>query len=338
MNTILKYLTVIVTVVILPQFSLGGGWRTLPRGKYAKPGSRPLVVWDDDVDEDEDTAETISAPRFVDTSDSTTKEKTVVSNTHAKRASPCSDGIDDNEAHSSTGLHEAARQMRLQATQCRNQVKQAQMYIRQMSMYAAATPEFTQASAMSMNNMAQVSAQFAELYDKMADEWESLDEEEREYFRNMKNATSKQERTEMFIDAKNKLQRLISASNAEGAWKHYVTTRRAIMAFRRSINAPQRAEEWVRSQDEYYARLFMQAHENLRQNAMNMAMQSFAGANESFKKSLEASKLPSRRCGRCSKEYYGWGNCPQCSGSNYGLSSTLIKDRDHPNEKVRVYW
>jgi hypothetical protein len=247
-----------------------------------------------------------------------------------------SDDMDEKEAYASTGIRDVAHQMRFQATQCRVQAQQAQMNAQQMSMFANSYADA--AMAMSANNMGQVAAQFALLYDRMADEWESLDEEEQDYFRDMKNTTSRKERAAMFTEAKDKLHRLIASSDHEGAWKLYATTRRAIMSFRRSFNSAQEAEEWIKIQDEYYMRRAMQQQENIQQNAMNMAMQSFAGANESFKKSLEASKLPSRRCGACNKQYYGYGGCPQCSGPRYGLRSKLVDDDDHPGEKVRIYW
>ncbi len=247
-----------------------------------------------------------------------------------------SDDMDEKEAYSSTGLREVARQMRFLAAQCRVQAQQAQINAQQMSMFANSYAGA--AMAMSANNMGQVSSQFAELYDRMADEWESLDDEEKDYFNDMKSTTSRKERTEMFIEAREKLHRLISTSDTEGAWKLYATTRRAVMTFRRSIDSAQKAEEWVRLQDKYYMELAMRQQATLQQNAMNMAMQSFAGANESFKRSLEASRLPSRRCGACNKQYYGYGNCPQCSGPRYGLRSKLVDDDDHPGEKVRIYW
>ena len=246
------------------------------------------------------------------------------------------DDMDENEAYSSTGFREVARQMRFLAAQCRVQAQQAQINAQQMSMFANSYDDA--AMVMSANNMGQVSSQFAELYDRMADEWESLDDDEKDYFNDMKSTTSRKERTEMFIEAREKLHQLISVSDTEGAWKLYAATRRAVMAFRRSIDPVQKAEEWVRLQDKYYMELAMRQQATLQQNAMNMAMQSFAGANESFKRSLEASKLPSRRCGACNKQYYGYGNCPQCSGPRYGLRSKLVDDDDHPGEKVRIYW
>lgn len=255
---------------------------------------------------------------------------------HDSNADDGSDDMDETEACASTGFRDVARQMRLQATQCRVQAQQFQMNTRQMPLFSNSYADA--AMAVSANNMGQVSAQFATFYDRMADEWESLDKEEERYFRDMKSTTSRQKRTAIFIGIKDKLNRMIKLSNFDGAWKLYATTRRAIMAFRRSIDPAQNAEEWVRTQDEYYMRCVMQQKGNLQQNAMNMAMQFFAGANESFNRSLEASKLPSRRCGACNRQYYGYGGCPQCSGPNYGVSSKLVEDKDHPGEKVRIYW
>lgn len=329
-------LSVILATILFSSTSYGGGWRTLPRGKYAKPGSKPLVVWDEDLDDDEDdsyatrSAPRFSAPTFADTSH---KE-----NVHMRDREmlPDDDAMDKKVAYAPTGIRDVARQMRFQATQCRQQARQAQMNTQQMAMFANSSADA--AMVMSVNNMGQVSAQFAELYDRMADDWEQLDTDEKEFFDNMREAKSVSARTAKFIAIKGRLQRMIERSDTAGAWKLYVTTRRAIMAFIRSIDPEQNAEEWIKIQDEYYMRQAIQQQENLRQNAMNMAIQSFAGANESFKKSLEASKLPSRRCGACNKQYYGYGGCPQCSGPRYGLSSKLIDDVDHPGEKVRIYW
>jgi len=254
-------------------------------------------------------------------------------------ASTSDDGsgdIDTREANASTGLHETARQMRRLSEQCRDQARQAQMNSRQMAMFASSYADA--AMIMSVNNMGQIALQFAMLYDQMADRWEKLDEAEKEYFAEMERSSSRKERTAIFVRTKNKLNRLIDAGNSEGAWELYVTVRRSIMAFRRSIAQEQDAEAWIQAQDLFYMQRAIQQQDNLRQSAMNTAMQAFAASNKSFSRSLDASRLPSRRCGACNKEYYGYGGCPQCSGPNYGLNSNLIEDKNNPQEKVRVFW
>lgn len=245
--------------------------------------------------------------------------------------------IDEDEASASTGLREVAQQMRESARICRASARQSQMNSQQM---AAMYGGYMQGAAFSasMNNAAQVASQFADLYDRMADEWDDLADEEVDYFEEMRGAKSRTARTEMFVRTKNKLRRMAAASDVEGAWKLYMTSRRAIMAFRRSIDPSQNAEEWVAAQDQYYIMATMQQTENLRSNAMNMAMQFYADSDASFRRSLNASKLPSRRCGACNKQYYGYGNCPHCSGPRYGLSSKLINDDHNSDEKLRIYW
>ena len=163
--------------------------------------------------------------------------------------------------------------------------------------------------------------------DEAIEKWERLDKEEQEFFRKMKNAKGRKARTEMFIQAKDQVQALRSLDTEE-ARLFYYTVRRAIMAFRHSIDPAQKADEWVRLQDEYFKKY--------EKEMVNLAIQQMNFLNDlMYKAHLESEELEQEyikrqkriddemnrkvKCPRCGEEYYVnySSSCPKCSVPDY---------------------
>ena len=226
------------------------------------------------------------------------------------------DDMDEVEANKSTGFHEQALQFRQMAKQAREQAKllkqQISLYQAQEAMLGMQFPSLMGAMPYDTDQMLM---QNVELFEDAADEFDRLDEEEKRFFNDMKNAKSRKERTELFVLAKNRLQTLRSL-DTETAMKAYNTMRRAIMTFRRSIDPVQKAEEWVRIQDEFFTSY------SIRQMNTVFPQDFFTSPaidGSSVKpKTIDQSQA---RCPRCGEEYdyRSWpsGLCPKCSAPNY---------------------
>lgn len=231
-----------------------------------------------------------------------------------------SDDMDTKEANKPSYLHEQALQCRQMAKQAR---EQAQILKQQISLYQAQEAllggmQYPSLLGAMPYNTDQILTQNVELFDNLAEKFERLDEEEKSFFADMKNTKSRKTRTDLFIRAKDRLQSL-RTRNLEEAEMYYLTIRRAIMAFRRSIAPAQKAEEWVRFHDDLFNQYSIQQMNSIFLQDY-LIPKTLDGASVGPKKTNQPSKM---RCPRCGEEYYFeyWpsGLCPKCSAPNYSF-------------------
>lgn len=237
--------------------------------------------------------------------------------------------MDVQEANTSPRLRETAQQARLQANEYRVLAQQLQQ---SMQMFPGSVTQVDVA-------MVRSDLQLAEYFEKEAAEKEWLAQCEEDFFDTMK-AASRRGRSEAFKVVRDSLREMrlapFGSPQFEDATKYYWCTRRAIAAFRNSIDPALGAADWIHQQDAWMKQCILQRALNL-----SMRMQSAQSRWNSANSVSSENNSYTRRCGRCNKEYYfgpGSTGCPQCDGTSYGLRSYLTKDPDHPDEKIRHWY
>lgn len=194
-------------------------------------------------------------------------------------------------------------------------------------------------------------------YDRAAAFWDYIDQREIIYFEEMRSA-SRRERSQKFINARDSLRKEINALRSTLWYPHdffeinkvylsYLLKRRAIVTFRGSIDPKLGIENWIRTQDAEFARIYNEHGSAMREvyDGLKMRMSSYTPAppekSYNISSSCEAlgGGLFKMRCFQCNKEYtamVGMSGCPQCTAPNYdGRGTYLADDPDHPGEKIR---
>lgn len=239
------------------------------------------------------------------------------------------DDMDVSAANTPTYFSKIAQWMRSEAIFYRNQAQQEQAM--QMMYPNVDRPSGFLCPSWMQNALEAESA---------AKYWESLDAAEKNYFSKMKAAT-KRGRSQQFIDTRDRLQQMLPCVNSQAslqeAYIFFSISKRAILAFRHSIDPSLGAGEWVRKTDITFGRYLGYQMAIEQKNAIK---EDEAYLNRQ-KIEMDRENMDKRRCYTCNTEYRvgpGHMSCPRCSVPRYGLPSVLVDDPDHPGEKVwRTY-